>query len=234
MTKSLPYTNYIFDLYGTLIDIRTDEQDLMTWRKWQKWLDEKNILHPASPEEMRDEFFAMDRAARDKALASGVFEVPEIDVIPIYRELFAKYGNDMEMLDEGLLNEAGYAFRTASREYMRLFDGVAEFLHLIRESGSRAYILSNAQRSYTWPEICYFDLQNMVEGVLISSDMGCMKPDRHFFDIMIDKYSLDKSRTVMIGDSYENDYRGALGAELNAIWLGPDNPAGRFYREQVS
>ena len=29
----LKYDNYVFDLYGTLIDIRTDEEDLRAWEK---------------------------------------------------------------------------------------------------------------------------------------------------------------------------------------------------------
>ena len=32
------YTNYIFDLYGTLIDIRTDEWSDKVWDEFAKWL----------------------------------------------------------------------------------------------------------------------------------------------------------------------------------------------------
>ena len=226
------YDNFIFDLYGTLIDIRTDEHADETWKKWSEWLDEHGIVHP-SPDVMREEFFLEDRQARENAKAEGRVNCPEIDVIPIYRAMFSGYGNDPSLLTPAFLDEAGYAFRTASREYMRLFPGVPEFLNKIRESGRHAYILSNAQRCYTWPEICAFDLQDMVDDVLISSDFGCMKPDIIFFNAMTEKHGLDGSRTVMIGDSRENDYEGGLNAGLHAIWLGPDNPAGEFYKANI-
>ncbi len=32
------YQNYIFDLYGTLIDIRTDEYSKNFFKKYAKWL----------------------------------------------------------------------------------------------------------------------------------------------------------------------------------------------------
>ncbi len=226
------FDNYIFDLYGTLIDIRTDEHADETWVKWGEWLDRHKIKHPGI-KEMHDEFFERDLKARADAKTEGKYDVPEIDVIPIYKEMLIEYGNDESRLTPAFLDDAGYAFRSASRDYMRLFDGVEEFLKGIRKAGKHAYILSNAQRSYTWPEICHFGLQDMVEDVLISSDLKCMKPDITFFNAMIDKHSLDRSRTVMIGDSYENDYEGGLNAGINAIWLGPDNPAGEFYIRKV-
>ena len=183
---------------------------------------------------MHDEFFKMDREARVEAKANGPADYPEIDVIPIYRTLFSEYGNDEKFLTPAFLDEAGYAFRCASRKYMRLFPGVEDFLKAIESSGRHAYILSNAQRCYTWPEICHFGLEKMVSDVLISSDYGCMKPDIRFFDAMIDKHKLKRGCTVMIGDNRENDYEGGLNAGLNAIWLGPDDPAGKFYQSSSS
>ena len=40
------FDNYIFDLYGTLIDIHTDEHCDETWKKWIAVLDRKGIKHP--------------------------------------------------------------------------------------------------------------------------------------------------------------------------------------------
>lgn len=226
--ESYYFDNFIFDLYGTLIDIKTDEHAPDTWIKWAKWLDEREIVHPA-PMLMHDEFFEMDMAARDKARGEGVFTHPEIDVIPIYRTMFLEYGNPEDMITAELLDDAGYAFRTASREYMKLFPNVIGFLEKIKGSGRHAYILSNAQRCYTLPEIKYFGLDKAVDDYLISSDYGCMKPDILFYNELINRYNMDCERTVMIGDSHENDYEGGINAGINAIWLGGENSAETFY-----
>ena len=34
MVKTFQYENYIFDLYGTLVDIRTNEKKTYLWQKW--------------------------------------------------------------------------------------------------------------------------------------------------------------------------------------------------------
>ena len=121
----------------------------------------------------------------------------------------------------------------SDRDYCRLFEGVPEFLKRLRGLGKKVYILSNAQRSYTLYEITHFKLDEMTDDYLISSDYGCMKPDRAFFDAIVQKHGLKRDRSVMFGDSYENDYLGAVNAGLNAIWLNGEKAADRFYREIV-
>ena len=61
----LHYDNYIFDLYGTLVDIHTDEYDIETWNKWAKWLDEKGLAHPSS-ERMRDDYMKRSNKERPR------------------------------------------------------------------------------------------------------------------------------------------------------------------------
>lgn len=224
------YDNYVFDLYGTLIDLHTDEHATTTWKKWFDWLDNNKVVHP-SITKFRNDFFRRDRLFRKQSLEKGIYTNVEIDVIDVYRELFAEYGNPP--FDDDFLYKASYAFRVASREYIRLYPGVIEFLSMIKDTGRTAYILSNAQRSYTWPEICEFDLDKLTAGQLISSDYGCMKPDVHFYKAIIDKYNLNPSTTVMLGDSFENDVKGAQNAGLNAIHLSGTNSPKHFYVEHL-
>ena len=60
------FDNYIFDLYGTLIDIHTDEYCDETWEKWIRFLDDKGIKHP-SLSLFRDDFFNKDKEYRLRA-----------------------------------------------------------------------------------------------------------------------------------------------------------------------
>ena len=222
------FDNYVFDLYGTLIDISTDEWRIETWEKWADWLDAHGYRHDTL-ENMRETFFAADKAAREYAKENWGYDYPEIDVLPIYRDMFASYGNPSEMLTGQALEEIGSAFRIASRIYARLFPGVEDFLLLLRKLGKKTYILSNAQRSYTWPEICEFGLKNMVDDILISSDYECMKPDKAFYGALASKYNFDVKRTIMFGDSFENDYKGALNVGWNALHLSGENASEVFY-----
>ena len=209
------YDTFLFDLYGTLIDLHTDEWAPRTWKKWLKWMDGKNIKHPDMIT-FRREFFRMDREFRETALRKGTFEVPEIDVIAIYEILFEKYGNK---LSKEAICEASWEFRKASTAYIRLFPGTKEYLKKLRDNGKKVIILSNAQASYTEPEIKMFGLDKLVDDYFMSSDYKCMKPDVNFFGIAINKYKLDRSRTIMIGDSMPNDVEGAIKAGLSGFQI---------------
>lgn len=222
----MEFDNYIFDLYGTLLDLSVDEHCAKTWKRWLRWLDVHNIRHPHYIQ-FRKEFFERDKLARKKAKSDGPYTYPEIDVIPIYRDLFEKYGNGK--LPDDLIYKASYAFREASREYIKLFPGVEEYLLKIRKSGKHAYILSNAQASYTEPEIKLFGLDKLTDDYLMSSDYNCMKPDKAFFDILIDRYSMDRSKTLMHGDSLNSDIAGAHNAGIQCIHLAGENHPAIFY-----
>lgn len=226
------YDNYIFDLYGTLIDVHTDEHCEETWNKWCAWLDEHGYKHPA-PMEFNRQFFERDAAHRKIAKLDWGFEVPEIDVINVYRELFLEYGNDAELCTNEKLNEASFEFRRASYIRIALFEGVPEFLDKIRAEGKHAYLLSNAQRSYTWPEIERFGLDKKMDDLFISSDHRCMKPDKAFFEALLNKYNMDRTRTVMIGDNPDADIAGAESVNIASIHLKKGQKNYKFYVDNL-
>lgn len=222
--------NYVFDLYGTLIDIHTDEWRPKTWKKFIKVLDDRKIKHPAYYQ-LRADHFRLDRAYRKKALEDGPFKVPEIDILPVFNDMFVSYGN-APMSKEQLWDIAA-AFRVVSRDYYRLFPGVEEYFEKLHKLGKKVYILSNAQASYTVQEIENFGLDKITDGYIISSDYGCMKPDKAFYDALVKKYKLDISKTLMHGDSYENDYKGALEAGWQAVHLSGVNHPSAYYLNQI-
>ncbi|MCQ2505667.1 MAG: HAD family hydrolase [Lachnospiraceae bacterium] len=222
--------NYVFDFYGTLVDVRTDEHCAKTWKKWLRVLDKRKIKHPEYFV-FRREFFELDKKYREKLKEELKCEFPEIDIIDVYRELFDRYGNGI--LDDELLKELSYAFRVASREYIRLFPGVREYIELLNKNGKHTYILSNAQRSYTWPEIEMFELEKLTEDQIISSDHLYMKPEKAFFDVLINKHKLDRNATLMHGDSRFSDINGAINSNIHYVHLVNENHPQKYWADKV-
>ena len=233
------YDNFVFDLYGTLIDIHTDEYADETWKKFVSYLDSQNVKHPTI-EVLREDFFSLDKTYRQRCTQ---YEYPEIDILDVYEELLIRYGNqvqrgvsnkrDENIIGEDQLERLSYAFRESSREYMQLFTGVEEFFRCLKTNDKKIFLLSNAQASYTEPEIKSLGLDKWFDDIRISSKEGCMKPDRSFYDVLIERNCLDRRKTVMFGDSYENDYLGAKEADIAGVWLngkiGTDSEC--FYRK---
>ena len=205
------YDNYVFDLYGTLIDIRTDEEQDELWNKSAIWLEKKGVL--IEPETMRTMYHEI--IEREKAGRKDV-RYPEVSVKGVFDEICAG------KLDEKELNEFAWYFRQKSTLRLQLYDGVIELLEYIRNNGGKTILLSNAQACFTVPELMKLDLLKYLDHVFISSDYGVCKPDEAFWKIMIDRTKIDPHKTVMIGNDYFSDISGARAFGVKGIYIHQD------------
>ena len=110
-------------------------------------------------------------------------------------------------------------FRIISTKYIKLYDGTEELLTALREAGKNVYLLTNAQRSFTVPELKMLGLYDKFDGIVISSDEYVSKPDKAFYNIIIDRYSLNKNETVMIGNDCTTDIQGSYNAGLDSLYI---------------
>ncbi|MEO1400196.1 MAG: HAD-IA family hydrolase [Cyanobacteria bacterium J06635_1] len=62
-------------------------------------------------------------------------------------------------------------------------------------------------------------LDNDFKSVTISTEVGAAKPDALMFATALQKHRAIASEAWHIGDSYDEDFRGAQGAGLKGIWL---------------
>ena len=109
------------------------------------------------------------------------------------------------------------AFREKSRDKMKVYDGVFEFLSDIKNSGGRIFLLSNAQRLFTEKELDDTGLTPYFDDIFISSDMGIKKPDGKFLEALIEKHGLNKEECVMIGNEEGSDGKVAIAAGIDHI-----------------
>lgn len=57
--------------------------------------------------------------------------------------------------------------------------------------------------------------------VFISGEMGCRKPEKEFFEKILDALGArnQKGKVLVVGDSLTSDIRGAFNARLDSVWL---------------
>ena len=207
------YTDLIFDLYGTLVDIHTKENALV-WDKTAMYFGYYGV--PFTGESLKAAFDAEMR--RREAVAGQSYEVfPEIPFDMVMADLFRRHGVT-ENADALGLN-AAQVFRITSTEYSRLYDHVVEALELLRKQGFRLWLLSNAQRAFTAYELRLLGLGPQFNRIYLSSDFQCRKPDIRFFQALMDEQHLDPSCTLMIGNDRETDIAGAQNAGLSTLYM---------------
>ena len=112
-----------------------------------------------------------------------------------------------------------FAVLHTKMEHLRLYPHVLEALAALRAKGFRLWLLSNAQRVFTAYELRYLGLGEQFDGIYLSSDYNCRKPDRKFFAALLDEQKLDPARCLMIGNDRETDIAGAVNAGLATLYL---------------
>lgn len=204
------YQNYIFDLYGTLIDIRTNEHKASLWEKMTYFYGYHGATY--SPKELKREYLSLCLQEEEKL---GQID-SEIELTKVFRQLFLIKG---VMADINLAICAGELFRIQSTQYLKLYDGVVEVLEELKNRGKSLYVLSNAQRVFTAPELRLLGIEHYFHGIFISSDHAYKKPSPRFYEALISKYQLDKKKSIMIGNDPVTDIKGAYELGLDSLYI---------------
>ena len=138
------YQNYIFDLYGTLADTHTNEGKHYLWNKLAAFFSSYGALY--SPKELKKAYFTYVKQEE----AKQTIENAEIQLDIIFKKLFLEKGVTPNLQ---LIEATGNIMRILSRDYIKLYDGVMDFLLDLKKKKKGIYLLSNAQRLFTESEL---------------------------------------------------------------------------------
>ena len=212
------YDAYIFDLYGTLVDIHTDEARPLFWKKVAAFYTLQGA--PYQPMELHEEYLKLVKDSEEKMAAvrnSDAHEAhPEIEIGEVFERLYIE---KRKQADQQLITQTATYFRQASTTHIRLYSGAKELLAALRDSGGRLYLLSNAQRIFTEPELEMLGLINCFDDIVISSDFGCKKPDAEFYRKLIERNRLEPEKCLMIGNDPVCDIWGAQNAGMDSYYI---------------
>ncbi len=209
----MDYTDLIFDLYGTLVDIHTDENDPV-WEKTALYFGFHGA-HYTGPDLKQAFLSAM--SAREAQAGQSYECYPDIPFELVLSDLFRAKGVTEHADTLGF--QAAQLFRISSTEYIKLYPHVPEALAALRQHGYRLWLLSNAQRVFTEYELRHLGLDKQLDGIYLSSDYACRKPDIRFFRALLEEQNLDPNRCLMIGNDRQTDIAGAKAAGLATLYM---------------
>lgn len=211
------YQCFVFDLYGTLVDIRTDESLSRLWQGAARWFETKGIAY--EPEELREKYAELCREAtirKEAELAThGISGPAEIEITDIWDTMAGEKGlhlNEAEKLEFSRL------FRRLSTYRLKLFPGAKEILQSLRDAGKTVCLLTNAQSSFTLPELEALGIARAFDHIFISSRFGVKKPSPAFFAVL-KSIGVDPADMLMIGNDDICDCRGADYAGIDSLYI---------------
>lgn len=193
-------SNIMFDLYGTLIDIHTEEGNITFWNKLAK----RTISY---------------KRYSGKALKKMYFQIcnelqqlkEEIEILDVFQKLYN--------VDVIKAKKIAGIFRRFSTKYVCLYSGVKNLLLDLKNKGYRLFVLSNAQASFTIPELKRLGIYDLFDGIAISSDYGYKKPNILFYKNAMNNFGVEACNTWMIGNDYECDILPAKNLGLKTIFI---------------
>lgn len=132
------------------------------------------------------------------------------------RRLVRETGNEIDPEEATVLADS---YRRAYLAARRPVAGARELLAEVRERGVTIVAVTNNLVSEQEDKLRHTDLRHLFDDLVISEAAGVNKPDPAIFEIALRAAAVQPSEAVMLGDSWENDVVGAVGAGIAAAWL---------------
>ncbi len=213
--------NFVFDLYGTLVDIRTDENLPYLWSSMARYYSMKGASYDEA--EFREEY---SRLCRKQAEASAkkskkgktklAPEEAEIDLSEVFKELFTQKGCRVFQSE---VDEAALTFRCMSIVKLNLYPEAKMVIEELKKRGKKVFVFTNGQACFTIPEIESLGLIDNFDGIQISSDIGAKKPAKTFFTTALKRSEIKAKETVIVGCDEFGDIRGGMAAGMTACYI---------------
>lgn len=215
----------LFDLYGTLIDIETDESHDEIYRAIAHYLVYQGVyLHRGQVRERYYAIMGQQKDAKDE-------EYPEIDVEAIWNELLLQQGIKSAYIRGQQAKVLAHIYRGISRKRLRLYPNVKEVLNELQARYQLA-LVSDAQPCFALPEIRAVGLEGYFNPAIISSYYGFRKPDSRLFNKALDKMGISRSEAIAVGNDMFRDIYGAQLLDIRTIFFD-SNQGAKTYENVV-
>lgn len=149
--------------------------------------------------------------ARDRAVAAD----PVVDGrLAVFFDVLGMEGD----------SEAGRAIRAAYNaplpEVLEWVEGAPELLARLR-GRFRLAVVTNGPSEIQRPKVAKFGLEDLVDHIVVSGEVGAHKPDPAIFRHLLREAGVDPRAAMHVGDSLHSDVTGAHAAGMSAVWFPP-------------
>ena len=201
------FTTVLWDLDGTLLDFLYSQRYAL-----------QKCFRTAGREIAEEQ---MERYSQINDSFWKRYELGEISKERLLRErfvqLFKEYG--IEDIEPG-------AFQ---REYEEALGSVVshkdDSLTLCKALNGfvRQYVVTNGISATQRSKLKLSGLEEAMDGVFISEEVGAPKPSEEFFAYCLERIEeKDRSKILIVGDSLTSDIRGGIQAGIATCWYRPD------------
>ena len=119
-------------------------------------------------------------------------------------------------------------------EFIEWFPEQLRVVKGLREQGVKLGVITNATTKRLQTQrrkIAALHLEDLFDVVVVSGELGIHKPDRRIFDHTAKLLGVKNEECIYVGDDPNSDIAGALGADMEAVWLDNWNICSESFAE---
>jgi putative hydrolase of the HAD superfamily len=121
--------------------------------------------------------------------------------------------------DPALAQRLADSYNRHRASVLQPFPQALPLLAALRAAGKKTAIITNGFAETHREKIALLQFDDEFDAILIADEVGMIKPDPRIFLHACELLGVPASASVMVGDRYERDIRGAMSAGLATIWL---------------
>ncbi|MFH0823948.1 MAG: HAD family hydrolase [Pseudomonadota bacterium] len=206
----------LFDINGTLIDIRTEEGNEEIYRGISHFLTYQGIY--VHRWEVRDEYFRL----MDELRGASREAFPEFDAVELWREFLRRRPEISRALPAEKLEWMplflAEMYRGISRFRLQLYPDVKTVLDELLPCFKLAAV-SDAQSAWALPEMRAVGIEAYFRPIIISGDFGFRKPDKRIFEAALSGLDLPPENVLFVGNDMYRDIYGAKQFGMKTVFF---------------
>ena len=147
------------------------------------------------------------------------FEAHEVSKEDLLRNRFIEFFEPYHItFDVDKLNK-DYLYALGDNIYY--MDNAVEFVNKLSES-YKIYIITNGVYKTQTRRLSKTVFKDKFTKVYISETLGLKKPDKEYFDYVLNVAGLKNTEALIVGDSLSSDIQGGINSGIDTCWYNPD------------
>jgi HAD superfamily hydrolase (TIGR01549 family) len=220
--KSMNYTTLIFDAFDTVIHINTSRLPTLQ-------IDGKEVstTAPAAYEAYTDSFGKIDfdvfyRAfsqSYTQAISQRQKDFREVLTPQRFRFMLGMLGHPATEITDEAVDKITKAHMGQLAESFEVRPESLEVLNWAKARYRTAMISNFAYAPTFHQALDRFGIRSVFETIVVSAEVGWVKPHRIIFDHTLEKMGIQASEALFIGDQLYVDVYGALNCGMHVAWI---------------
>ena len=206
----------IFDLYGTLVDIWTDENDPSVYQTICQFLKYYDIT--LEPGELASRY--QESAAAQLLEHPGPYS--EIDVFHVFEDILSE--GLRKSPERALVIWLARLFRSLTLRRLGLFPDTLEALEELA-ANYRLGLVSDAQWVFSEPEMRFLGLEKYLDAVVLSSRYFISKPAPQIYSHALKAMQVGPAQALYVGNDPWKDVPGPLAIGMPVIIIHREGPS---------